>query len=88
MNPETLAAIGAVIVSIGSAFGTVMVLRARIDRLEKDVEKLGVEKASKESLDGVRGSIDALRAHLDGVLEALREDVRALRGGTDPRRPL
>jgi hypothetical protein len=55
-------------------------LQARVRRVEELVAELKADKASKESLDAVRGAVDRLREDLDRRFDRL-EMVIAKHGG-------
>lgn len=55
-------------------------LQARVRRVEELVAELKADKASKESLDAVRGAVDRLREDLDRRFDRL-EMVLAKNGG-------
>lgn len=46
-------------------------LQARVRRLEEVVSELKADKASKESLDAVKGAVDRLREDLDKRFDRL-----------------
>ena len=46
-------------------------LQARVRRLEEVVSELKADKASKESLDAVKGAVDRLREDLDRRFDRL-----------------
>lgn len=55
-------------------------LQARVRRLEEVVSELKADKASKESLDAVKGAVDRLREDLDRRFDRL-ETVLTKIGG-------
>lgn len=55
-------------------------LQARVGRLEEVVAELKADKASKESLDAVKGAVDRLREDLDRRFDRL-ETVLTKFGG-------
>ena len=55
-------------------------LQARVRRLEEGVSELKADKASKESLDAVKGAVDRLREDLDRRFDRL-ETVLTKIGG-------
>lgn len=55
-------------------------LQARVRRLEEIVSELKADKASKESLDAVRGAVDRLREDLDHRFDRLEMVLNKLGG--------
>lgn len=55
-------------------------LQARVRRLEEIVAELKADKASKESLDAVRGAVDRLREDLDHRFDRLEMVLNKLGG--------
>jgi hypothetical protein len=51
-------------------------LWVRVSRLEKDIEKLDQNKASKEFADGLKGQISDLKSELDKRFDHLEELLR------------
>lgn len=61
----------AVLSSVAGGAAAWATLQARVRRLEELVAELKADKASKESLDAVRGAVDRLREDLDRRFDRL-----------------
>lgn len=61
-------AVGSALLSGGITYGA---LTGRVRALERDVERMHVEKASKESVDGLKGHLEKI----EKLLEDLRRDL-------------
>lgn len=75
---ETIAT--ACISSVAGGAAAWATLQARVRRVEEVTAELKADKASKESLDAVRGAVDRLREDLDRRFDRL-EIVIAKSGG-------
>lgn len=69
----SLCSLGATVVGVS---GTMLVTQARVERLEKDVERLDASKATKESLDSLRAHIDLRFDHLERLLRERTDGPR------------
>jgi HAMP domain-containing protein len=63
--------IAGILSGIGGGAAAWATLQARTRRLEELVAELKADKASKESLDAVRGAVDRLREDLDRRFDRL-----------------
>jgi HAMP domain-containing protein len=70
---EVAAAILSAVAGAAAAWATT---QARLKRLEEVAAELKADKASKESLDAVRGAVDRLREDLDRRFDRLEDAIR------------
>lgn len=70
---EVAAAILSAVAGAAAAWATT---QARLKRLEEVSAELKADKASKESLDAVRGAVDRLREDLDRRFDRLEDAIR------------
>ena len=72
---EIVAAILSAVAGAAAAWATT---QSRIKRLEEVAAELKADKASKESLDAVRGAVDRLREDLDKRFDRLEDAIRTM----------
>lgn len=72
---EIVAAILSAVAGAAAAWAT---MQSRIKRLEEVAAELKADKASKESLDAVRGAVDRLREDLDHRFDRLEDAIRTM----------
>lgn len=72
---EIVAAILSAVAGAAAAWAT---MQSRIKRLEEVAGELKADKASKESLDAVRGAVDRLREDLDHRFDRLEDAIRTM----------
>ena len=72
---EIAAAILSAVAGAAAAWATT---QSRIKRLEEVASELKADKASKESLDAVRGAVDRLREDLDKRFDRLEDAIRTM----------
>lgn len=72
---EVAAAILSAVAGAAAAWATT---QSRIKRLEEVAAELKADKASKESLDAVRGAVDRLREDLDKRFDRLEDAIRTM----------
>lgn len=72
---EIVAAILSAVAGAAAAWATT---QSRIKRLEEVAAELKADKASKESLDAVRGAVDRLREDLDKRFDRLEDAIREM----------
>lgn len=72
---EIAAAIFSAVAGAAAAWATT---QSRIKRLEEVASELKADKASKESLDAVRGAVDRLREDLDKRFDRLEDAIRTM----------
>lgn len=83
MSVETIITIALALVSgVGGAAVTYGLTLGRVRGLERDVERLERDKASKEVLDGLKTTLDDLKRDLDKRLDRLEDMLR--RQARDP----
>ena len=70
---EIVAAVLSAVAGAAAAWATT---QARLKRLEEVSAELKADKASKESLDAVRGAVDRLREDLDRRFDRLEDAIR------------
>lgn len=70
---EVVAAVLSAVAGAAAAWATT---QARLKRLEEVSAELKADKASKESLDAVRGAVDRLREDLDRRFDRLEDAIR------------
>lgn len=72
---EIVAAVLSAVAGAAAAWATT---QSRIKRLEEVASELKADKASKESLDAVRGAVDRLREDLDKRFDRLEDAIRTM----------
>lgn len=79
MNPLLISAAG-VLLSAGVALAVVFrvagKLEARVATVERDTERLREEKASKESVDGLKGLLERLEAEVRVGFREIKDAIR------------
>lgn len=86
MTWEQALSIVSFVAVVGGGVGVVLVTRARVDRIERDVEKLDITKASKESVDGLHGLLERMQADFDRRFDRL-ERLLSLAIGREDTKP-
>lgn len=72
---EVAAAVLSAVAGAAAAWATT---QSRIKHLEDVTAELKADKASKESLDAVRGAVDRLREDLDKRFDRLEDAIRTM----------
>jgi hypothetical protein len=68
----------AILSSVAGAAASYSTTQSRIKRLEEVTAELKADKASKESLDAVKGAVDRLREDLDRRFDRLEDAIRTM----------